>query len=149
MLMDKCQKADDICELYKFMDCIFCKIIEGTIPSQKVWEDENFFAFLDIRPLQKGHLLIVPKIHVEEIFDLPEDLYTKLFLAGNKLKKPLQQAVHSKKVGFIVEGFGVPHAHLHLIPINNPHELDPNKAHSVNKEELEKVQLQIKDILEK
>lgn len=131
------------------MDCIFCKIIEGSIPSQKIWEDETFFAFLDIRPLQKGHLLLVPKMHVEEIFDLPEDLYTKLFETAKQLKAPLQKAMQSKKVGFVVEGFGVAHAHLHLIPINNPHELDPNKAYKASERELQETQqIIIKTLIE-
>lgn len=122
------------------MNCIFCKIIEGDIPSNKVWENENFFAFLDIRPLQKGHLLLVPKKHVEEIFDLPQELYIELFAVAKNIVAPLRQAMQSKKVGFVVEGFGVAHAHLHLIPINNPHELNPEKAYTASKEELIDVQ---------
>lgn len=122
------------------MDCIFCKIIEGRIPSNKVWENENFFAFLDIKPLQKGHILLVPKKHVEEVFDLPHDLYAEFFATAKKITVPLRHAMQSKKVGLVVEGFGVAHAHLHLIPINNPHELNPEKAYLASKEELVAVQ---------
>lgn len=138
--MDKYRKADDTCELYKNMDCIFCKIIEGNIPSNKVWENANFFVFLDIKPLQKGHLLLIPKKHVEEVFDLPHDLYTELFTLAKKITMPLRQAMGSKKIGLVVEGFGVAHAHLHLIPINNPRELNPEKAYFASKEELVTVQ---------
>lgn len=128
------------------MDCIFCKIIGGSVPSNKIWENENFFAFLDIKPLQKGHILLVPKKHVEEVFDLPQDLYTELFAVAKKLTLPLRQTMRSKKIGLVVEGFGVAHTHLHLIPINNPHELNPEKAYSASKEELLSIQNLILDM---
>ena len=128
------------------MDCIFCKIIEESIPSNKIWENENFFAFLDIKPLQKGHILLVPKKHVEEVFDLPHDLYIELFATAKKISMPLRQVMQSKKVGLVVEGFGVAHAHLHLIPINNPHELNLEKAYSASKEELLSIQNLILDM---
>lgn len=127
------------------MKCIFCSIIQGNIPVYKVWEDANFFAFLDIHPLQKGHTLLIPKNHTEEVFELSNELYAKLFLTAQKLSKPLREAMDSKKIGLVVEGFGVAHAHVHLIPINNPHELDPGKAYKASEEELKETQVSILD----
>lgn len=125
------------------MNCIFCNILSGAIPSYKIWEDDHFYAFLDIHPIKKGHTLIIPKLHTEDIFSLPETVYTDLFVAGKKLQSALQQAVQSKKVGFVVEGFGVAHAHLHLIPINTGNELDPHSSYTASTEELEMVQREI------
>lgn len=122
------------------MKCIFCSIIQGDIPAYKIWEDAHFFVFLDIHPLQKGHTLLIPKNHTEEVFDLSNELYVNLFSTAQKLSKPLREAMGSKKIGLVIEGFGVAHAHIHLIPINNPHELDPNKAYNATEEELRDVQ---------
>jgi len=127
------------------MKCIFCSIIQGNIPVYKVWEDANFFAFLDIHPLQKGHTLLIPKNHTEEVFELSDELYAKLFLTAQKLSKSLREAMDSKKIGLVVEGFGVAHAHVHLIPINNPHELNPEKAYKASEEELKETQVSILD----
>ncbi len=120
-------------------DCIFCKIIEGKIPSAKVWEDEKYFAFLDSNPLNPGHTLLMPKKHDDYVFDLPDDEYTELMLKAKTLAKKLKEKIGSKKIGLIVEGFGVPHVHIHLVPINHGHELDSSRAKPATKEELDEV----------
>lgn len=117
-------------------DCIFCKIIRNEIPSYTVWEDDAFQAFLDLHPVNPGHLLIIPKEHAENIFDMPEGRYQELFNTARALSAPLQNAMESVRVGMVVEGFGVPHVHLHLVPINGPHELDSNRAKAMPAEEL-------------
>ncbi len=117
-------------------DCIFCKIIKKEIPAYIVWEDERFLVFLDVRPIAPGHLLIIPKEHIESIFDLPKNLYEGIFNTAKALSAPLQEAMGSKKVGMFIEGFGVPHTHLHLVPIDHGNQLDPNSATLVPDDEL-------------
>ncbi len=99
------------------MATIFTKIIEGTIPCYKIAEDENYFAFLDISPLAKGHTLVVPKREVDYIFDLDQTTLTGLTLFAQKVAKAIDKAVPCKRVGIAVIGLEVPHAHIHLIPL--------------------------------
>ncbi len=129
--------------------CIFCKIANGEIDSAKVYEDEKFFAFLDIRPLNPGHTLLLPKIHIDYIFDVEEPLYSELFETAKKLAGPIRDAVQSKRIGISVEGFGVPHAHVHLVPINKGFELDPNRAKTANPKELLEIADKIKKEISK
>ena len=101
------------------MSSIFSKIIQGEIPCYKVAEDENFLAFLDINPLAKGHTLVIPKKEVDYIFDVEDELYKDLFVFAKKVAKGIKKVIDCKKVGVVVIGLEVPHAHIHLIPINN------------------------------
>jgi histidine triad (HIT) family protein len=117
-------------------DCIFCKIAAKEIPTHTVWENEHFFSFPDTHPAQNGHILIIPKTHFSSVFALPEDLYKELFSAAKALSAPLQNAIGSTRIGMVIEGFGVDHAHLHLIPINHAHDMDSTNAKSVPDEEL-------------
>jgi histidine triad (HIT) family protein len=130
-------------------DCIFCKIINKEVPAHIVWENERFIAMLDVRPVSPGHLLIIPKEHVEVVFDLKDDLYGEIFNIARTLARPLQDAMGSAKIGILIEGFGVPHTHLHLIPINRPHDLNSENARPMNDEELngiaEKIKQKIKN----
>ena len=96
---------------------MFTKIINGEVPSYKIYEDEKVFSFLDIRPAQKGHLLLVPKIEVDHIHDLNDEDYAYLYKVARKLSLHLMEKLKCKRVGQLVEGFEVPHAHLHLIPM--------------------------------
>jgi histidine triad (HIT) family protein len=129
-------------------DCIFCKIIGKEIPSHAVWENDRFLAFLNIRPVNPGHLLIIPKEHIDSVFGMPDALYTELFETAKALSTPLQHAMDSARVGMVIEGFGVPHAHLHLVPINGPHELDSTREKDASPGELaataEKIKQEIK-----
>lgn len=99
------------------MATIFSKIIAGEIPSYKVAEDDNFYAFLDINPLVKGHTLVVPKREVDYIFDLEDSELAKMHVFAKKVALAIQKAFPCKKVGEAVIGLEVPHAHIHLIPI--------------------------------
>ena len=101
------------------MATIFSKIIAGEIPSYKVAEDEQFYAFLDINPLVKGHTLVVPKREVDYIFDLEDDEMAAMHVFAKSVALAIQQAFPCKKVGEAVIGLEVPHAHIHLIPIQN------------------------------
>lgn len=109
------------------MTTIFSKIINQEIPSYKIAEDENFYAFLDINPLAEGHTLVIPKIEVDNIFDINDDLYQELFLFAKKIAKAIENAVPCKKVGIAVIGLEVAHAHIHLIPINKVFDIDFKK----------------------
>jgi len=101
------------------MPTIFTKIIKGEIPSYKIAEDDRYFAFLDINPLSKGHTLVVPKIETDYIFDLEDDELGDMMKFSKKLAHAIEKVVSCKKVGIAVIGLEVPHAHIHLIPIND------------------------------
>lgn len=100
------------------MSSIFTKIINGDIPSYKVAEDENFLAFLDINPNAKGHTLVIPKKEVDKLFDLDTETYIGLMQFAHKVAKALEKTISCNRVGMSVVGLEVPHAHVHLIPIN-------------------------------
>ena len=100
------------------MSSIFTKIINGDIPSYKVYETEKFLAFLDVRPLKRGHVLCVPKLEVDYIFDLDEVAYCELMLFSKKVATAIKKTISCKKVGMVVIGLEVPHTHVHLIPLD-------------------------------
>jgi histidine triad (HIT) family protein len=101
------------------MPTIFTRIIRGEIPSYKIAEDEHFFAFLDINPLAKGHTLVVPKKETDYIFNIEDDELGDMMKFAKKLAHAIEKVVPCKKVGIAVIGLEVPHAHIHLIPIND------------------------------
>jgi histidine triad (HIT) family protein len=100
------------------MASIFTRIIQGEIPSYKVAEDEDHLAFLDIRPLRKGHTLVIPKLEVDHLFDLPEELHSNLWKFARKVGRAVHSSMPGERVASVVLGMEVPHAHIHLIPIN-------------------------------
>jgi histidine triad (HIT) family protein len=100
------------------MSTIFSKIINSEISAYKVAEDENYLAFLDVRPVVRGHVLCIPKIEIDYIFDMDDANYSGLMLFSKKVAKALKQVVDCKKIGVSVVGLEVPHAHVHLIPMN-------------------------------
>lgn len=106
------------------MASIFTKIVNGEIPSYKVAESDNCFAFLDINPLAKGHVLVIPKTEVDYILNIDDDMYATLFLFAKKVAKAIETVIHCKRVGMIVFGLDVPHAHIHLIPINKSSDMN-------------------------
>lgn len=113
-------------------DSIFTKIIKGEIPSHKIYEDDKVIAFLDVHPLKRGHTLVVPKTQVDHIWDLPRDEYAYLMGITRRLGAHLRKKLHVPRVAMVVEGFGVPHAHVHLIPIEN--EKDLKRVQDIEKE---------------
>ena len=106
------------------MSTIFTKIVKGEIPSYKIAEDEHFYAFLDIRPLKEGHTLVIPKREVDYIFDLDREELSALFAFAQRVAKGIKRAVPCKRVGVAVIGMEVPHAHIHLIPIDRESDMD-------------------------
>lgn len=109
------------------MASVFTKIINGELPCYKVAEDDNFLAFLDINPLAKGHTLVIPKKEVDYIFDVEDDDLKELFLFAKKVAKGIDKSVDCKRVGVAVLGLEVPHAHIHLVPINGIYDIDFSK----------------------
>jgi histidine triad (HIT) family protein len=106
------------------MATIFTKIINGEIPCHKIAEDENYLAFLDIMPLAEGHTLVIPKREIDYIFDIEDELLSGLMLFAKKIAPALSQACPSRRIGVSVIGLEVPHAHVHLIPLNNMNDIN-------------------------
>ncbi|OGI66460.1 hypothetical protein A3H53_04605 [Candidatus Nomurabacteria bacterium RIFCSPLOWO2_02_FULL_40_10] len=131
-------------------DCIFCKIIKGEIPSSKIYEDENFFAFLDINPLNHGHTLLIPKKHLEWVNDY--EPFGEYWETARKLSKTIQKVLNPLVVSYVVYGLGVPHAHIHLIPKfegdQHPKGLNPEKTIKYKEGEKEKIAKKITSALQ-
>lgn len=118
------------------MASIFSRIVAGEIPCFKVAESDDFLAFLDINPVAIGHVLCIPKKEVDYIFDIDNELYCKLMLFSKSVAEGLKKVCPCIKVGMAVVGIDVPHAHVHLIPLNTPGDLDFSKHVSMTPEEL-------------
>lgn len=106
------------------MASIFSRIISGDIPSYKIYEDERYFAFLDINPLAKGHTLVVPKVETDYLFDLDDELLAGMMVVAKKIALAIDLTMDCKRVGMAVLGLEVPHAHIHLVPINDLHDIE-------------------------
>ena len=119
------------------MSSIFTKIIKGEIPCYKIAEDDNFIAFLDVNPNAKGHTLCVPKQEIDKIFELEEELYLELMKFSKKIAIALEKTIPCKRIGMAVIGLEVPHAHVHLIPLNEMGEMTFKHKVSLTKEEFE------------
>jgi len=123
---------------------IFSKIIAGEIPGYRIAENERFFAFLDIFPLREGHVLVVPKTEVDNLFDLPADYLSELLLFAQPIAKAIEKAFKCNRCGISVIGLEVPHAHIHLIPINSSNDLNFTQAKpKASDESLKKAQEKI------
>ena len=123
---------------------IFSKIIAGDIPCYCIAEDEKFIAFLDIEPLVKGHVLVVPKIEVNKIFDVPDDFLAQMLVFAKPIAHAIEKIFNCNRCGISVIGLEVPHAHMHLLPVNSANDLNFTKAKlKVTGEELKEVQQKI------
>jgi histidine triad (HIT) family protein len=125
------------------MSSIFAKIINGEIPCYKIAEDDNFLAFLDVNPNAKGHTLCVPKQEIDKIFELEDDVYIGLMKFSKKIAIALEKTVPCNRIGMAVIGLEVPHAHVHLIPLNEMGEMTFKHKVSLTKEEFEALAKQI------
>ena len=119
------------------MSSIFTKIVNGEIPSYKIAEDDNYLAFLDVNPNAKGHVLCIPKQEIDKIFDMDDELYLGLMKFSKKVAIALEKTVSCKRVGMAVIGLEVPHAHVHLIPLNHMDEMRFHNKVALSKEEFE------------
>jgi len=123
------------------MSSIFSKIINGDIPCYKIAENELFIAFLDIEPLRMGHVLVVPKIEVDKVYDAPDIYLQQWFLFAKPIAKAIEQSIKCKRVGISFIGLEVPHAHMHLVPISSANDLNfTQKPEKPTAEELLKIQ---------
>ncbi len=125
------------------MTTVFTKIINGEIPSFKIYEDEYTFAFLDIHPLQPGHTLIVPKIEVDYFVDVSEPYYSAVFATAKKIAPAIQQATWCKRVSTLIMGFDVPHFHYHLVPTDSVADLHTKNTQDPDMEMLQAIQQKI------
>ena len=126
------------------MATIFSRIVKGEIPCYKIAEDERFFAFMDINPVQKGHTLVIPKREDDYIFNLEDEELGAMMVFAKKVAKAIEKAVPCKRIGVAVIGLEVPHAHIHLIPITQEGDMDFKKEHvKLTEEEFKEVQKRI------
>ena len=126
------------------MSSIFTKIINGEIPCYKITEDDNFLAFLDVNPNAIGHTLCIPKQEMDKLFDLDDQLYLGLMQFSKKVAIAIEKTVPCKRIGMSVIGLEVPHAHVHLIPLNEMEDIRFQKKVTLSKEEFTKLALQIR-----
>ena len=105
-------------------DSIFTKIIKGEIPCYKIAEDDRFIAFLDVFPIKKGHTLVVPKVQIDYLFDLDDSLLSDLMIFAKKVSQKMQRAISCERIGIAVIGLEVPHAHIHLVPLDTVGDID-------------------------
>jgi histidine triad (HIT) family protein len=126
------------------MPSIFTKIINGEIPCHKIAENDKFFAFLDVFPCAMGHTLVVPKQEIDYIFDLDDEQYAGLMAFAKQVEPAIRKAVPCKRVGVAVIGLEVPHAHIHLIPMNSLSDMNFNHKLKPSQEELAEVAAKIK-----
>lgn len=120
---------------------IFSKIIAGELPAYKIAENDKFIAFLDIMPLRKGHVLVIPKIEVDKLFDVPDSYLNELLVFAKPIAKSIEKSFDCNRCGISVVGIEVPHAHVHLIPINNANDLNfVQPKLKINDDELKQIQ---------
>jgi histidine triad (HIT) family protein len=129
------------------MSSIFTKIIKGEIPCYKIAETDDFLAFLDVNPNAKGHTLCIPKQEINKIFDIEDDMYLGLMRFSKKIAVALEKTVPCKRIGMAVIGLEVPHAHVHLIPLNEMDEMRFQNKISLSKEEFEELAAEIRSNL--
>ena len=126
------------------MPSIFSKIIAGEIPCYKIAENEKFIAFLDVFPLVKGHVLVVTKLEVDKLFDVPDNYMSEWLVFAKPIAKAIESAMPCNRVGISVIGIEVPHAHMHLVPINSANDLNfTQEKLKLTSEELQAVQIEI------
>lgn len=126
------------------MASIFSKIVSGEIPCYKIAETENCLAFLDVMPLAKGHVLVIPKQEVDYIFDIEDSLLTELNLFAKKISKGIEKAIPCQRVGIAVIGLEVPHAHIHLLPLNSVEDINFSRPKlKLDEIEMKKIQEKI------
>ncbi len=125
------------------MSSIFTKIINNELPSYKVYEDDYVVAILDINPIQKGHTLVIPKQEVDQLFELDEMFFDKMMHRVRYLAQVIKAKTNCARVCVFVEGYGVPHVHVHLVPTNSPSDFDKSLVYKASVEELQEMQQEL------
>ena len=122
------------------MSSIFTKIVRKEIPSYKVHENDNFYAFLDINPLKKGHTLVIPKNEIDYIFDLESDEYQNLWSFAKIVANGMRKVINCKRISIVVMGLEVPHAHIHLVPLDNMNDINFNQPKlNLSRQEMQQI----------
>jgi histidine triad (HIT) family protein len=130
------------------MSSIFTKIINGEIPSYKIAEDANYYAFLDINPLAKGHTLVIPKKEIDYIFDVDDQTLGGMMIFAKKVAKAIEKVIPCERIGVTVIGLEVPHAHIHLIPMNGIHDMEFSKPKlKLSQEEFLEISAKIRELV--
>lgn len=129
------------------MPSVFSRIIQGEIPSHRLAEDTSFLAFLDINPVRAGHTLVIPKSEIDHFFDLDDELLARALVFAKPISHALRQVTGAERVGAVVAGFDVPHAHLHLIPADTMADLDFSRARPARHDDLARIAAQIRKAL--
>lgn len=130
------------------MATIFSRIIEGEIPSYKIAENDKFYSFLDVNPMVKGHTLVVPKQEVDYIYDIDDELLADMIVFSKKVAKAIEKAIPCKRIGVMVLGLEVPHAHIHLMPIQSERDMNlSNPKLKLTEEEFTETARKIRDLL--
>ncbi len=129
------------------MSCLFCHIVKGRQPAFKVWENRSFILLLDTKPINKGHLLLIPKRHFIDVFLMPEPWFTNLFKTAQGVAPILRRVSTAKRIGVAIEGFGVLHVHIHLVPVNKGNELTPLRARTASRKSLLRMQVRFASAL--
>ena len=124
------------------MECIFCEIIEGRKKSFKVWENRDFLLLLVPEQINPGHVILITKKHVDYIFNIKEPLYSRIFKTAKKVSLILKNITEAKRIGVAIEGFGVRHIHIHLVPVNEGNELNPERAKKISTKRLQEMQIE-------
>jgi histidine triad (HIT) family protein len=130
------------------MPSIFTRIIEREIPAHILREDDDYLAFLDVRPIREGHTLVIPKAEIDDVFDLPEPLLSGLLPFAAPVAQAIQEVTQATRIGMAVVGLEVPHAHVHLVPIDGLHDLDFRRASPAEDEELAAMAERIRAVLD-
>ena len=125
------------------MSSLFTKIINQEIPSFKIKEDDDFYAFLDIRPICEGHTLVIPKVEIDHFYELPDDVLAGIMVFAKPIVKAIEAAVQCQRVGSMIAGLEVPHAHLHLVPIISMETFSFSHAKPADSADLKKLQEKI------
>jgi histidine triad (HIT) family protein len=127
--------------------CVFCALAEGRVPVRKVFEDSDHVAFFPLKHFNPGHVLLIPRKHVEYVFDMEEDAYQALWAKARQLAPVVRRVAGAKRVGILVEGFSVPHVHVHLVPVNALADIDPARERALPDEEADRLAAAMREAL--
>lgn len=129
------------------MSCVFCALVEGRIPARKVFEDADHLAFFPLKHINPGHVLLIPRAHADYVFEMESAAYQALWTKAKRLAPAVQRVSGAKRVGILVEGFSVPHVHVHLIPVNALADIDPNRERALPDDEAERLAKTMRDAM--
>ena len=127
--------------------CVFCQIVAGRAPARTVYEDDDHIAFFPLEHINPGHVVLIPKQHTDYLFDLSPTAYESLWAAAARIAAPLKEVMSAKRVGVAVEGFSVPHVHVHLVPIYAFDDLNPSRAKALDAAEVDRLHAQVRAAL--